>query len=108
MTSPVNRIGCIVIVAVGAINECFAATAIGTPIECPPPNTIDTVGFDKDDIISAKASPASTSPPTVLSKITTPSIFGFRSEEHTSELQSRGQLVCRLLLEKKKEEHTSE
>src|SRR5439155_25550177 len=28
-----------------------------------------------------------------------------RSEEHTSELQSRGHLVCRLLLEKKKE-HT--
>src|SRR5690625_6166282 len=25
-----------------------------------------------------------------------------RSEEHTSELQSRGQLVCRLLLDKKK------
>src|SRR5690625_277984 len=30
-------------------------------------------------------------------------LAGFmRSEEHTSELQSRGQLVCRLLLEKKK------
>src|SRR5436305_7675727 len=27
-----------------------------------------------------------------------------RSEEHTSELQSRPQLVCRLLLEKKKQE----
>src|SRR5690625_1134310 len=27
--------------------------------------------------------------------------FGMRSEEHTSELQSRGHLVCRLLLEKK-------
>src|SRR5690625_6021428 len=27
-----------------------------------------------------------------------------RSEEHTSELQSRGHLVCRLLHEKKKEE----
>src|SRR5439155_13299537 len=27
---------------------------------------------------------------------------GIRSEEHTSELQSRGHLVCRLLLEKKK------
>src|SRR5690625_2357435 len=27
---------------------------------------------------------------------------GLRSEEHTSELQSRGHLVCRLLLEKKK------
>src|SRR5437660_7172464 len=26
---------------------------------------------------------------------------GLRSEEHTSELQSRGHLVCRLLLEKK-------
>src|SRR5437868_12282237 len=29
-----------------------------------------------------------------------------RSEEHTSELQSRFDLVCRLLLEKKKENHT--
>src|SRR5690625_3094321 len=28
--------------------------------------------------------------------------FSQRSEEHTSELQSRGHLVCRLLLEKKK------
>src|SRR5690606_23989062 len=28
--------------------------------------------------------------------------FEFRSEEHTSELQSRENLVCRLLLEKKK------
>src|SRR5690625_7011678 len=30
-----------------------------------------------------------------------------RSEEHTSELQSRGHLVCRLLLEKKKIKHDS-
>src|SRR5207253_10642846 len=30
---------------------------------------------------------------------------GVRSEEHTSELQSRGHLVCRLLLEKKKNNH---
>src|SRR5690625_4399975 len=29
-------------------------------------------------------------------------VTGERSEEHTSELQSRGHLVCRLLLEKKK------
>src|SRR2546430_16858031 len=28
--------------------------------------------------------------------------FGARSEEHTSELQSQSNLVCRLLLEKKK------
>src|SRR3712207_8505935 len=30
-----------------------------------------------------------------------------RSEEHTSELQSRQYLVCRLLLEKKKNTHSS-
>src|SRR5436190_15587595 len=28
--------------------------------------------------------------------------YGYRSEEHTSELQSHSDLVCRLLLEKKK------
>src|SRR2546427_3589355 len=30
-----------------------------------------------------------------------------RSEEHTSELQSQSNLVCRLLLEKKKKQHAS-
>src|SRR2546427_2854668 len=30
-----------------------------------------------------------------------------RSEEHTSELQSQSNLVCRLLLEKKKNTHTT-
>src|SRR5690606_22677899 len=34
------------------------------------------------------------------------SSYGFRSEEHTSELQSRENLVCRLLLEKKKSKIT--
>src|SRR3712207_8185985 len=33
------------------------------------------------------------------------SLGGTRSEEHTSELQSRQYLVCRLLLEKKKHVH---
>src|SRR3712207_7008843 len=32
-------------------------------------------------------------------------LFPRRSEEHTSELQSRQYLVCRLLLEKKKNHH---
>src|SRR5206468_6977082 len=38
------------------------------------------------------------------SKVTNPQFRRFvtRSEEHTSELQSRSDLVCRLLLEKKK------
>src|SRR5438034_2353691 len=32
---------------------------------------------------------------------------GWRSEEHTSELQSHSDLVCRLLLEKKKKKKTT-
>src|SRR3712207_7550546 len=40
--------------------------------------------------------------------ITTTEIYTHRSEEHTSELQSRQYLVCRLLLEKKKiKNHTN-
>src|SRR5206468_10049614 len=37
-----------------------------------------------------------------LSRRTQPMFLSLRSEEHTSELQSRSDLVCRLLLEKKK------
>src|SRR5438034_6387765 len=33
---------------------------------------------------------------------------GLRSEEHTSELQSHSDLVCRLLLEKKKKQNNTE
>src|SRR5688572_32086216 len=33
-----------------------------------------------------------------------PTSVAFRSEEHTSELQSQSNLVCRLLLEKKKQD----
>src|SRR5689334_23808110 len=36
-----------------------------------------------------------------------PSSSGWRSEEHTSELQSQFHLVCRLLLEKKKDNKNS-
>src|SRR5207253_9778773 len=37
----------------------------------------------------------------VIASRLSPALVGARSEEHTSELQSRGHLVCRLLLEKK-------
>src|SRR5207253_11414258 len=42
--------------------------------------------------------------PVINGLVTSPGFAfnGTRSEEHTSELQSRGHLVCRLLLEKKK------
>src|SRR5207253_10315973 len=40
--------------------------------------------------------------PVDRSRIVSCPLVAMRSEEHTSELQSRGHLVCRLLLEKKK------
>ena len=49
------------------------------PMLCPPPRTRDTVGFDKVDIISARASPASTSPPTVFKTTKRPLSLGFSS-----------------------------
>src|SRR5206468_10053565 len=43
-----------------------------------------------------------TQPPSLFSGAAPPFVGIPRSEEHTSELQSRSDLVCRLLLEKKK------
>src|SRR2546430_11043879 len=40
--------------------------------------------------------------PRLLRLWSLPRLFPLRSEEHTSELQSQSNLVCRLLLEKKK------
>src|SRR6266496_6671845 len=50
------------------------------------------------------ALPISTSPPpgSRSARAAVPNCPRWRSEEHTSELQSRRDLVCRLLLEKKK------
>src|SRR3712207_8353190 len=39
-------------------------------------------------------------------RLQSPGFDGARSEEHTSELQSRQYLVCRLLLEKKKKNYS--
>src|SRR5437870_9043289 len=53
--------------------------------------------------ISLASRPTATTSPVALLMATIEGSFT-RSEEHTSELQSRGHLVCRLLLEKKKKE----
>src|SRR5256712_9599972 len=45
--------------------------------------------------------------PSVIRPTASPSPAPMRSEEHTSELQSRSDLVCRLLLEKKKKIHNT-
>src|SRR5690348_18258094 len=49
-----------------------------------------------------KPVPAAT---TIVARSTSIAARSFRSEEHTSELQSPVHLVCRLLLEKKKKEN---
>src|SRR5690625_7110722 len=54
--------------------------------------------FGSTDRSLATTAP-NTRPETAFTKMVTTR----RSEEHTSELQSRGHLVCRLLLEKKKQ-----
>src|SRR2546428_3805685 len=53
------------------------------------------------DAASANALASALAPDVQPIDLSQPS--NFRSEEHTSELQSRSDLVCRLLLEKKKE-----
>ena len=70
--------------AVGAIMHRFAETASGMPMEWPPPSTSDTVGFFIPAIISEMAKPASMSPPTVLSKISRPSISSLSSMDASS------------------------
>src|SRR2546430_8892670 len=55
-------------------------------------------------VTSAAAVPATVAMPHTAQRLGagTESLGGVRSEEHTSELQSQSNLVCRLLLEKKK------
>src|SRR5260221_3491268 len=66
----------------------------------PPPAPLQkTTGFPGRPAASAPARPGSPVPfASAQSRAT-------RSEEHTSELQSHSDLVCRLLLEKKKTAH---
>src|SRR2546427_9425262 len=51
---------------------------------------------------SASGGRARARPPLALPNFDDRRTLGSRSEEHTSELQSQSNLVCRLLLEKKK------
>src|SRR5215813_15236291 len=75
-------------------NLAEASRLFGVPIACWTaancPSRIRAPGNFWTSVRSRGLSPASASS------------FWARSEEHTSELQSRPQLVCRLLLEKKK------
>src|SRR2546429_4964083 len=56
---------------------------------------------------SATARKAGAAPPPISTIAAWRLVANFRSEEHTSELQSRLHLVCRLLLEKKTDTSSS-
>src|SRR2546430_8866794 len=69
-----------------------------TLFRSPGPPTSPTKTSRRRSRRSSSAWTASPSPSPPAPPATTP----WRSEEHTSELQSQSNLVCRLLLEKKK------
>ena len=77
----------------GAIKERLADTARGTPMEWLPPSTRETVGLDIEAISSEIASPASTSPPPLFSKISRPSTWSL-----SSTMASRGRTCSYLVL----------
>src|SRR3712207_8335429 len=54
--------------------------------------------------VTVETTPATVSTATLVGRLAATS-SAWRSEEHTSELQSRQYLVCRLLLEKKKKKY---
>src|SRR3989454_6746696 len=81
---------------------------VGCATELPSGNIFIVRGVVAGTVTAAGA------PVTVVTVIATaqypsggpPLVITDRSEEHTSELQSPCNLVCRLLLEKKKKKHT--
>src|SRR5690625_6605077 len=74
-------------------DSLMVAIAENTYEELPPST------FNPDSLTYSPRPPHNRFEYTVNDTIRPP--LYLRSEEHTSELQSRGQLVCRLLLEKK-------
>src|SRR5438876_5856215 len=91
-------------------SRTITAAATGGTTGQPARNTRATFGrFSKAHAAKAVASPCSSRK---VCQASADRLFfrrniskKFRSEEHTSELQSPVHLVCRLLLEKKKKHH---
>src|SRR5438034_6630933 len=77
--------------AAGAMDVSVELVSLTTPVA---PFT--------DATLTAKTVPGAACTIVVLYKSRSSRARGLRSEEHTSELQSHSDLVCRLLLEKKK------
>src|SRR5437660_8890147 len=79
----------------------FRSRAIGIATVVAAGNSASPSGLTTPACISSAVSVGSTDKTDAVSWFS-------RSEEHTSELQSRGHLVCRLLLEKKKKTYNKD
>src|SRR2546429_4849323 len=83
-------------------------TLFRSPLEPPPdppPKSPSSPGISPDRMFPEGDCCCWIRPLLLLDMIRVPTTPPARSEEHTSELQSRLHLVCRLLLEKKKTHH---
>src|SRR3712207_8282793 len=98
--------------------SCFFCLMIRRPPRSTPLSLHDALPiYVPDDVLAEPAPGGGTSGVGVRPAVLVPAelfdllvlgqrhrLLGARSEEHTSELQSRQYLVCRLLLEKKKKQ----
>src|SRR5690625_5368395 len=78
--------------------------SISSRLAPPPVEMCEKRSSSKPRLRTAEAEspPPTTVYPWAAARASAMALVPSRSEEHTSELQSRGHLVCRLLLEKKK------
>src|SRR5690625_1109402 len=84
-----------------AIKNMVKATLFGSNLTTNKKKSIDMRLDERDDLLKEKLSSYR------KTAVAEGAGTGARSEEHTSELQSRGHLVCRLLLEKKKQKKSN-
>src|SRR5437660_2516626 len=89
----------VIAAAVAGLAACGEGTAPASGQADVLAAEADQLGAMVDTDFGAAGAAATAAPTTSSSAVLT---VPTRSEEHTSELQSRGHLVCRLLLEKKK------
>src|SRR2546428_9670543 len=73
-------------------------TLFRSNVDCKNRSQLGRIGLDRPEGVRFRDGEECVAVPELLLE---------RSEEHTSELQSRSDLVCRLLLEKKKNEYCS-
>src|SRR3712207_7841040 len=67
---------------------------------------VAVTGDDEDNMLICQVAKEKYLCERIIARVNNPR--NLRSEEHTSELQSRQYLVCRLLLEKKKKKYASD